>query len=747
MARLARLVRGALGGSQDRPGCCSSAWRSASELPALLLGRSRSCVVERRELALHGLADRATSSASRSVELSLLVAELRQALATVSRAAHWPRSQTGCARAAPRARRALPRAGRPPPRARPASARLGRPAWLSAATCSSALAQRLGQRVSCRREPRPSSSRIGLGASRLARALVGALGGAAGGAFVLGAQLLQLGAGGRLGPTRLGQTSFRRRRRRRARRARRLRRRRRWRAAAAGRLRRPARADSAALQLFLDLAHLARPVGQRRLALVADGFERSVALGRQQQAVHRQHGPGRRVGGQAARQPTMRLARGVVARQHDDALEKRPQQQVDRPNARRELARQPDDWQVVQHACQSDGRAAPLARDSGRARPERPARRAAIGLLAGGAQALGGLGRARRRLARWAAAAWQASARARGPSACAGQRVGCGLELGQLLLEPRQAGLAVAAARLVDREVGLQRLQVLGRCAPGALPRREWRGRRPPARAASSRAPAARPPAPCGRHALASWRAERARLVERLAGAAVWPAGSGGLRLLRRDRRSSSAGQAGRSASSVVRCSPKPAMRERMTARLRSVPRIWSLKASARGRSTATASASAAMLLVERLAAACSPACVASSACASGSRCLASSLAPPGVGRRRRAPGARGRSAAAGRAAPPGTSRRAGRARPGPSGVGCAASARPARPGRARCWPRWPPAWSACRSAAAGGGGCRRRFRTRPAARRAAAGSARRSSPGRSPYSCPGSGRRAAAAG
>ena len=47
--------------------------------------------------------------------------------------------------------------------------------------------------------------------------------------------------------------------------------------------------------LLLELANLLRPVGQDRLALVADGFQGSLAHRRQQQPAHRQHRPRRRI--------------------------------------------------------------------------------------------------------------------------------------------------------------------------------------------------------------------------------------------------------------------------------------------------------------------------------------------------------------------------------------------------------------------------------------------------------------------
>ena len=43
----------------------------------------------------------------------------------------------------------------------------------------------------------------------------------------------------------------------------------------------------------------------------------------------------------------MRLARGRVAGQNDDASEQPSEQQVDGPNARREIAGEPNDRQVT----------------------------------------------------------------------------------------------------------------------------------------------------------------------------------------------------------------------------------------------------------------------------------------------------------------------------------------------------------------------------------------------------------------
>ena len=48
----------------------------------------------------------------------------------------------------------------------------------------------------------------------------------------------------------------------------------------------------------------------------------------------------------------------------------------------------------------------------------------------------------------------------------------------QLLLKAGQARIAIGLARLIDGEVGFQRVDVLDRCAPGVRRRRGWRRRR-----------------------------------------------------------------------------------------------------------------------------------------------------------------------------------------------------------------------------------------------------------------------------
>ena len=152
-------------------------------------------------------------------------------------------------------------------------------------------------------------------------------------------------------------------------------------------------------KLLLQLADLAGPIGENRLAFVADRFERSFAVRCQQQPVHRQHGPGRRVGGQIGGESTVSLPGSRVVGEHDDALQEPAQQQVDGSNARRKLAGEPEDGQVLQ-------RGLPVGRQVGAAGPAwiggtqgGQGALGAVGVLTGRAQRVASLVELRRRLA------------------------------------------------------------------------------------------------------------------------------------------------------------------------------------------------------------------------------------------------------------------------------------------------------------------------------------------------------------
>ena len=149
------------------------------------------------------------------------------------------------------------------------------------------------------------------------------------------------------------------------------------------------------------------------MALVANALERPGAFGCQQKSVHGQHRPGGCVGGQAGRQPTVRLASRLVVGQHDGASQITGKQQVDRSDARRKLSRQAEHRQILE-------RRLPIGRQLGvvAAAQVRRAQRGQcalqpVGLLAGHTQRFSGLLEARRGLVLRVGRGSEAIARAR----------------------------------------------------------------------------------------------------------------------------------------------------------------------------------------------------------------------------------------------------------------------------------------------------------------------------------------------
>jgi hypothetical protein len=143
----------------------------------------------------------------------------------------------------------------------------------------------------------------------------------------------------------------------------------------------------------------------------------------------------------------VRLARGLIARQDHDALEKGSKEQIDRSNARGELAGQTDHGQVVQHRVPIGWQVGPLLRAQVGGSETSQGAMQTVGLLARRAQALAGLRECRRKLTPRRGDTRQAGPRLCQALAQTGSR---GLKLGQPLRQLGQASLAIASPRLVD---------------------------------------------------------------------------------------------------------------------------------------------------------------------------------------------------------------------------------------------------------------------------------------------------------